>query len=109
MINKPRATADEGNQPQGSNSVQARWLSSSVQPQSHLEDDPPINAQHLLDEAADRFKIMKFVAPELRLIFHVCINRVPAERLKRVSPAQPSHVSSDHSSKWQGPPRKSLL
>ncbi|GBM66320.1 hypothetical protein AVEN_229185-1 [Araneus ventricosus] len=30
MISKPRATADEGNQPQGSNSIQARWLSSSV-------------------------------------------------------------------------------
>ncbi|GBN08208.1 hypothetical protein AVEN_94004-1 [Araneus ventricosus] len=33
MIIKPRATSDEGNQPQGSNSVQARWLSSSVLPQ----------------------------------------------------------------------------
>ncbi|GBN34384.1 hypothetical protein AVEN_52855-1, partial [Araneus ventricosus] len=30
-----------------------------------LEDDPPINAQHLLDEAADWLKIMKLEAPEL--------------------------------------------
>ncbi|GBL78090.1 hypothetical protein AVEN_143385-1 [Araneus ventricosus] len=30
---------------------------------SHLEDDPPINAQHLLDEASDWFKIMKAKAP----------------------------------------------
>ncbi|GBN12345.1 hypothetical protein AVEN_51588-1 [Araneus ventricosus] len=36
MINKPRATSDEGNQPQGSNSVQVRWLSSSVLPQRLL-------------------------------------------------------------------------
>ncbi|GBO17611.1 hypothetical protein AVEN_36247-1 [Araneus ventricosus] len=33
--------------------------------ESCLEDDPPINAQHFLDEAADWLKIMKFVAPEL--------------------------------------------
>ncbi|GBN07887.1 hypothetical protein AVEN_61986-1 [Araneus ventricosus] len=33
MINKPRTTADEGNQSQGSNSVQATWLSLSVLPQ----------------------------------------------------------------------------
>ncbi|GBN58446.1 hypothetical protein AVEN_194677-1, partial [Araneus ventricosus] len=32
---------------------------------SRLEGDPPINAQHLLDEAADWLKIMKFEAPEL--------------------------------------------
>ncbi|GBN38230.1 hypothetical protein AVEN_244369-1 [Araneus ventricosus] len=32
---------------------------------SRLEDDPPISAQHLLDEAADWIKIMKFEAPEL--------------------------------------------
>ncbi|GBL97338.1 hypothetical protein AVEN_170462-1 [Araneus ventricosus] len=32
---------------------------------NRLEDDPPINAQHLLDEAADWLKIMKFEAPEL--------------------------------------------
>ncbi|GBO14247.1 hypothetical protein AVEN_62173-1 [Araneus ventricosus] len=33
MINKSHATADEKNQLKGSNSVQARWLSSSVLPQ----------------------------------------------------------------------------
>ncbi|GBN30880.1 Alanine aminotransferase 2-like [Araneus ventricosus] len=32
---------------------------------SRLEADPPINAQHLLDEAADWLKIMKIEAPEL--------------------------------------------
>ncbi|GBM47973.1 hypothetical protein AVEN_237522-1 [Araneus ventricosus] len=33
MINKSHATADEENQLEGSNSVQARWLSSSALPQ----------------------------------------------------------------------------
>ncbi|GBM92578.1 hypothetical protein AVEN_39893-1 [Araneus ventricosus] len=33
MINKSHASADEENQLKGSNSVQARWLSSSVLPQ----------------------------------------------------------------------------
>ncbi|GBM77237.1 hypothetical protein AVEN_71036-1 [Araneus ventricosus] len=32
---------------------------------SSFEDDPPINAQHLLDDDADWLKIMKFEAPEL--------------------------------------------
>ncbi|GBL93486.1 hypothetical protein AVEN_1978-1 [Araneus ventricosus] len=34
-------------------------------PACRLEDNPPINAQHLLDETSDWLKIMKFEAPEL--------------------------------------------